>query len=224
MELKPNAVDLDVILENIKIKKPENRIKLNYNKIVEKCKIDTEVRAKIAIESFIFNKYFYIHSDGNKLLYAKKTVLGFNIYLSDSDIFIGKLRSNVFGTKYNFEFSNNLINCNTNYKFEVVYESYFFEKGRPRIFEVKLNSLKLLNKKPFYNSQTNTYNLNFSGRVTMPSIRNFQVIHPLEPAYITLTFGKEAENLYMVDFSHPWSILFAFCLGLSSLDHKFGCD
>lgn len=224
MELRPNnTVELEIFCsENISAISNMGKMISNnegLDSVIEKCKINSEIKGKIIIENSIFNKYCYVHSDNTETIYAKRSIMGFNIYLCDSNTLIGRLKSNIFGTKYSFEFINE-----SNSKFEVFYESYFFERGRPRSFEIKLNSLELLNKKPFFNNQTNTFNLNFNGRVTMPSVRNFQVIHPLEPAYITLTFGKVSENTYILDFSHPWSILFAFCLGLTSLDHKFGCN
>lgn len=219
---KNKKIDFVTELKEVDINK-ENILFNKLLKITEKIKIDKLIKSKITIESFIFSKYFYIHSDETKLLYATRSLLGFNLYLCEDDAYIGKLYANGFGTEYDFQFCKNFKIFNSS-KFEVVYESHFFEKGRPRSFEIKLNGLDLLNKKPFFNYLTRTYNLNFSGRVTLPSVRNFQIIHHLEPTYITLTFGKETENSYILDYSHPWSILFAFCLGLTSLDHKFGCD
>lgn len=199
----------ELILESQHLKKKTEI----SNDLLKKQPIDYVVRSKIFIETMIFNKYFYIHADNSKLMYAKRSLSGFNIYNIEDDKFIGKLRANIFGTKYTFE------------KFlEVSYETSFLDKEKPRALKIKLNELNLINKKPYFNTETNSFSLNFSRRVTKPSVKNFQIIHPLEPTYITLTFGKEENNSYILDYSHPWSILSAFCVGLSALDHKFGCD
>lgn len=109
-------------------------------------------------------------------------------------------------------------------KLEIQYDTTQKDQGKPRALEIKINELTLINKKPYFNIETNSYSLNFSGRVTKPSAKNFQVIHPLDPTYITLTFGKESHDSYILDFSYPWTALHAFCVGLSALDHKYGCD
>lgn len=36
----------------------------------------------------------------------------------------------------------------------------------------------LVNKSPSWNEQTQSYVLNFHGRVTQASVKNFQIIHP----------------------------------------------
>lgn len=36
----------------------------------------------------------------------------------------------------------------------------------------------LMNKSPSWNEQTQSYVLNFHGRVTQASVKNFQIIHP----------------------------------------------
>lgn len=183
--------------------------------LTEKQPIGTTMRTKIVVESTIF-KLFYLISDQNtKILRAIRTLSGFDIYECENDKLICRLKANIFGTKY----SLNYFNC-----VEITYETSFLERGKPRTFKIKINELELMNKKPLFNTETNSFSLNFSGRVTMPSVKNFQIIHQLDPTYITLTFGKEDSNSYILDFTYPWSILNAFCVGLSSLDHKFGSD
>lgn len=38
--------------------------------------------------------------------------------------------------------------------------------------------ITLINKCPSWNEQTHSYVLNFHGRVTQASVKNFQIIHP----------------------------------------------
>lgn len=181
--------------------------------IHQKRPIGIATKGRILIENLIFNTYIYVHYDDTRLLYARRTLCGFNIYTVKENKFVAHLKANVFGTKYDFE--NTL---------EIKYETSFLQRGKPRSFKVRLGDLQLCNKKPYFNNDTNSFSLNFSGRITRPSVKNFQVIHPLEPTYITLTFGKEDSNTYILDYAYPWSALNAFCVGLTALDHKFGCD
>lgn len=46
----------------------------------------------------------------------------------------------------------------------------------------------LVNKSPTWNEQTQSYVLNFHGRVTQASIKNFQIIHP-DNGTSSLTFS-----------------------------------
>ncbi|KAI4291674.1 tubby [Pancytospora philotis] len=172
-------------------------------------------RGTVIIESVLFNNtYVYKHSDGTKMLHSRRTLYGFNIYSSlENDKLIAQLRANIFGTRYSLDGSL----C-------IKYETTFLQRSSPRTFVVKLDNLELCNKKPYFNHDTMSYSLNFNGRITQPSVRNMQIIHPLDPNYITLTFGKERDDAYILDFSHPWTPLNAFCVALSAMDHKFGCN
>lgn len=192
----------------------ENGSEISLQTFLEKKPLGTIIRSKILIESSIFNVYYFLTEDNCKIFRAKRCLSGFEIFDSNS-VFICKMRANIFGTKYSVKHTNSI---------EIKYESSFLEKGKPRSFKIKIDGLELINKKPYFNTETNSFSLNFSGRVTKPSVKNFQIIHPLEPTYITLTFGKEEQNSYILDFTYPWSALNAFCVGLSALDHKYGCD
>lgn len=46
------------------------------------------------------------------------------------------------------------------------------------------------NKPPKWNEQLNAYCLNFRGRVTQASVKNFQLVTEEEPEKILLQFGK----------------------------------
>lgn len=171
-------------------------------------------KGRVLIENNIFKTYVYVHSDDTRLLTARRTLCGFNIHsVQENNKLVAVLRANIFGTKYRMD--NSL---------DIKYETSFLHRGRPRSFTVSLDSLELCNKKPYFNNETQSFSLNFNGRVTQPSVRNLQIVHPLDPTYITLTFGKENETTYILDFSYPWTTLRAFCIALSALDHKFGCD
>lgn len=92
----------------------------------------------------------------------------------------------------------------------------------------KLNNfdgiLVLHNKTPIWDDDTQSYLLNFHGRVTQASVKNFQVIHKTEPDYIIMQFGRVGEDVFTLDFRYPMCALQAFGIALSSFDGKLACE
>ncbi|XP_031698387.1 tubby protein homolog [Anarrhichthys ocellatus] len=82
----------------------------------------------------------------------------------------------------------------------------------------------LVNKSPSWNDQTQSYVLNFHGRVTQASVKNFQIIHPDNEDYIVMQFGRVAEDVFSMDYSFPMCALQAFAITLSSFDGKLACE
>ncbi|XP_041829487.1 tubby protein homolog [Melanotaenia boesemani] len=82
----------------------------------------------------------------------------------------------------------------------------------------------LVNKSPSWNEQTQSYVLNFHGRVTQASVKNFQIIHPDNEDYIAMQFGRVAEDVFSMDYSFPMCALQAFAITLSSFDGKLACE
>ncbi|XP_050922085.1 tubby-related protein 3 [Lates calcarifer] len=82
----------------------------------------------------------------------------------------------------------------------------------------------LVNKSPSWNDQTQSYVLNFHGRVTQASVKNFQIIHPDNDEYIVMQFGRVAEDVFSMDYSFPMCALQAFAITLSSFDGKLACE
>lgn len=72
-----------------------------------------------------------------------------------------------------------------------------------------------------YDETRGTYALDFTNRVEESSVKNFQLINPLESrSKVYLQFGRVDENNFSCDFGHPLSPYQAFCIALSSLDYK----
>ncbi|XP_061823564.1 tubby protein homolog isoform X1 [Nerophis lumbriciformis] len=82
----------------------------------------------------------------------------------------------------------------------------------------------LVNKSPSWNEQTQSYVLNFHGRVTQASVKNFQIIHPENDDYIVMQFGRVSEDVFSMDYSFPMCALQAFAITLSSFDGKLACE
>jgi len=86
------------------------------------------------------------------------------------------------------------------------------------------NFIQLENKKPIWNQDTQSFVLNFHGRVTMASVKNFQIIHKDNPNYITMQFGRISEDVFTIDYRYPLSAFQAFSIALSSFDSKLACE
>lgn len=81
-----------------------------------------------------------------------------------------------------------------------------------------------VNNPPRWNDAMGAYVLNFSGRVTMASVKNFQLINEEDPEKVVLQFGRVGPNEFTCDFSYPLSPVQAFGICLSSLDNKFSVE
>ncbi|XP_063999506.1 tubby-related protein 3 isoform X2 [Pogoniulus pusillus] len=86
------------------------------------------------------------------------------------------------------------------------------------------NLIELHNKAPVWNDDTQSYVLNFHGRVTQASVKNFQIVHDSDPDYIVMQFGRVAEDVFTLDYNYPLCALQAFAIGLSSFDSKLACE
>lgn len=107
--------------------------------------------------------------------------------------------------------------------------------------EGKNDCLVLRNKAPRWHEQLQCWCLNFRGRVTVASVKNFQLIAatqrpagaptPAQPAQsssdqdkIILQFGKVGKDMFTMDYRYPLSAFQAFAICLSSFDTKLACE
>lgn len=219
----------------------QNTTDYNPNILHEKAAIGSIHKSRIIRKGF-FNSVSYVYEYGDEttgyipILYAKKSPLNYSIYAySNQKTPIAQIKSNFLGTEY-------LLVENKKQTYFLRYEMCMFHNFGPRKMTVfytgnddhNVNSLSkrikekrwdqvitLVNKLPEYNSVLETYILNFNGRVTEPSIKNYQLIHPMNIDNILLTFGKRDTNIFVVDFTHPLNAVEAFFFGICSLDFKF---
>ncbi|XP_069803805.1 tubby-related protein 3-like isoform X2 [Dendropsophus ebraccatus] len=82
----------------------------------------------------------------------------------------------------------------------------------------------LYNKAPSWNEETQSYVLNFHGRVTQASVKNFQIINADDTENIVMQFGRVAEDVFTMDYGYPLCALQAFSICLSSFDSKLACE
>ncbi|KAM3344145.1 tubby-like F-box protein 10 [Capsicum galapagoense] len=103
----------------------------------------------------------------------------------------------------------------------------------------KVKPLVLKNKSPRWHEQLQCWCLNFRGRVTVASVKNFQLIAFNQPAAgglttsrssqldhdkVILQFGKIGKDVFTMDYRYPLSAVQAFAICLSSFDTKLACE
>lgn len=97
----------------------------------------------------------------------------------------------------------------------------------------KEGPLILKNKAPRWHEQLQCWCLNFRGRVTVASVKNFQLVAANEPATsapqndhdkVLLQFGKVGKDMFTMDYRYPLSAFQAFAICLSSFDTKLACE
>ncbi|XP_007941186.1 tubby-related protein 2 [Orycteropus afer afer] len=182
----------------------------------------------------------------------------------DGDHFVGKVRSNILGTKFTiFDngvnpdrknsgpeaarireelgavcYKTNVLGFRGPRKMTVIIPGFDGQNRRikfqPQNEQESLLSrlqrganqglLLLQNKAPSWSEESGAYVLNFHGRVTRASVKNFQIVHPDDPEYLVLQFGRVAQDSFTMDFRFPLCPLQAFAICLSSFDGKLACE
>lgn len=108
--------------------------------------------------------------------------------------------------------------------------------------------LILKNKQPRWHEQLQCWCLNFKGRVTVASVKNFQLVAATTTAAppavvdgalppqtaqaqsqsshdkVILQFGKVGKDIFTMDYRYPLSAFQAFAICLSSFDTKLACE
>ena len=81
--------------------------------------------------------------------------------------------------------------------------------------------LVLQNRPPWWNIELGSFVLNFGGRVSVASVKNFQLCDPNDQDYIMLQFGRiQGRHSFTMDFQHPLTAVQAFAIAISSLQSK----
>ncbi|XP_026533985.1 tubby-related protein 1-like [Notechis scutatus] len=236
-----------------------------------KCRL---TRDKRGMDRGLYPTY-YLHLDNDKKIFLlagrkRKKSKTSNYLIStdptdlsrDGENFIGKLRSNLMGTRFSvFDNGVNPDRANADWSnvrqelAAVIYETNVLGFKGPRKMTVVIpgmNSdnervpirprndndgllmrwqnkimdslIELHNKAPVWNDETQSYVLNFHGRVTHASVKNFQIVHNEDLEYIILQFGRVADDVFTMDYNYPLCAVQAFAIALSSFDGKLACE
>ncbi|PKA46864.1 Tubby-like F-box protein 9 [Apostasia shenzhenica] len=95
------------------------------------------------------------------------------------------------------------------------------------------SSIILKNKAPRWHEHLQCWCLNFHGRVTVASVKNFQLVaapNPSQPGTsldeetVLLQFGKVGDDLFTMDYREPLSAFQAFAICLTSFGTKLACE
>ncbi|WOK97900.1 tubby-like F-box protein 1 [Canna indica] len=91
----------------------------------------------------------------------------------------------------------------------------------------------LRNKAPRWHEHLQCWCLNFHGRVTVASVKNFQLVATADSSQpsgvgdeetVLLQFGKVSDNTFTMDYRQPLSAFQAFAICLTSFGTKFACE
>uniref|UniRef100_A0A1D1XMR2 Tubby-like F-box protein n=1 Tax=Anthurium amnicola TaxID=1678845 RepID=A0A1D1XMR2_9ARAE len=91
----------------------------------------------------------------------------------------------------------------------------------------------LRNKAPRWHEHLQCWCLNFHGRVTVASVKNFQLVATVDPSRpgglgdeetVLLQFGKVGDDTFTMDYCHPLSAFQAFAICLTSFGTKLACE
>ncbi|XP_044299623.1 tubby-related protein 1 isoform X6 [Varanus komodoensis] len=236
-----------------------------------KCRV---TRDKKGMDRGLYPTY-YLHLDNDKKVFLlagrkrkKSKTSNYLISIDPTDLsrggenFIGKLRSNLMGTRFSvFDNGVNPDRANADWSnvrqelAAVIYETNVLGFKGPRKMTVVIpgmnsddervpirprndndgllirwqnkfmdNLIELHNKAPVWNDETQSYVLNFHGRVTHASVKNFQIVHSNDLDYIVLQFGRVADDAFTMDYNYPLCAVQAFAIALSSFDGKLACE
>ncbi|XVE53124.1 hypothetical protein DITRI_Ditri02bG0179100 [Diplodiscus trichospermus] len=91
----------------------------------------------------------------------------------------------------------------------------------------------LRNKAPRWHEHLQCWCLNFHGRVTVASVKNFQLAATVDPSQpggkgdeetVLLQFGKVGDDTFTMDYRQPLSAFLAFAICLTSFGTKLACE
>ncbi|XXG67459.1 hypothetical protein AAC387_Pa06g0808 [Persea americana] len=91
----------------------------------------------------------------------------------------------------------------------------------------------LKNRSPRWHEHLQCWCLNFHERVTVASVKNFQLVASVDPSQpsdrgdedtVLLQFGKVGDDLFTMDYREPLSAFQAFAICLTSFGTKIACE
>ncbi|MBA0809305.1 hypothetical protein Gohar_024971 [Gossypium harknessii] len=108
------------------------------------------------------------------------------------------------------------------------------DDSKAKIAEGAAPGLAILkNKAPRWHEHLQCWCLNFHGRVTVASVKNFQLAATVDPSQpggkgdeekVLLQFGKVGDDTFTMDYRSPLSPYLAFAICLTSFGTKLACE
>ncbi|XP_077228258.1 tubby-like F-box protein 10 [Tasmannia lanceolata] len=102
---------------------------------------------------------------------------------------------------------------------------------KTKMLEVNKGYAIMRNKPPRWHLRLQCWCLNFHGRVTEASVKNFQLltVDPSQPSVsgdedMVLQFGKIGDDIYTMDYRQPLSAFQAFAICLTTFGSKLVCE
>lgn len=83
--------------------------------------------------------------------------------------------------------------------------------------DIEKGNTVLERKEPVF--ENGNYRLNFHGRVTVPSVKNFQLVNPRDVDDVICQFGKVDDDRFHLDFKGPMNAYQAFAVALSQFNY-----
>lgn len=78
----------------------------------------------------------------------------------------------------------------------------------------------LSTRRPKWNERKQSLTLDFRGRCSIASAKNFMLEAENNPSTITLLFGKISKSKFVLDYSYPLSMVQAFAAALTATHWK----
>ncbi|XP_062585793.1 tubby-related protein 4-like [Saccostrea cucullata] len=91
------------------------------------------------------------------------------------------------------------------------------DRGRSRYPHLGYRQFVMHNKAPLWNENSQVYQLDFGGRVSQESAKNFQIEFRSRQV---MQFGRIGSNAYTLDFQYPFTALQAFAVALANVTQR----
>ncbi|XP_057529303.1 tubby-like F-box protein 7 [Amaranthus tricolor] len=107
------------------------------------------------------------------------------------------------------------------------------EDSKSKLANLDSSCTILRNKAPRWHEHLQCWCLNFHGRVTVASVKNFQLIATFDQSQpdgkgdeevVLLQFGKVGDDTFTMDYRQPLSAFQAFAICLTSFGTKLACE
>jgi len=222
----------------------ENKQKMAFITPENKFSLLLVKRTKTEDEAFSEYPHYFIlkqEADSKVILHAKRESQNGDFIIStkendffvNGENFVAVIKPNFWGTRFEvFDFGLE----------EKLAKAYPFAKKQeksayigydtnimaecPRSFEIDMfdsktnKKIHLNNVTPKFNSQRQCFTLNFYGRATKASARNFQLVEKTNPDEILLMHGKITADEFNLDYRTPLNMVQAFSVSLCSIGKK----